>query len=81
MTDRKFYKTVVKIEILSDEEVPDSMSLDFIQDQITNGCWSGIINHSLSKILNGKQAAKALINQGSDPEFFMIDEKGNDIDG
>ena len=54
MTDRKFYKTVVKIEILSDEEVPDSMSLDFIQDQITNGHWSGITNHSLSKILNGK---------------------------
>jgi hypothetical protein len=33
-----------------------------------------------NKTLNGKQAAKALIAHGSDPEFFELDEKGNDLE-
>jgi hypothetical protein len=30
--------------------------------------------------LIGKEAAEAVISQGSDPEFFQMDEEGDEID-
>ena len=78
MTDRKFYRTVINLEILS--EVPvNNASMDTISYQINEGSWSG--KHSTfiqDQELTGKQAAQFLIHQGSDPEFFMLDEHGND---
>ena len=38
---------------------------------------SSTINH---EVLNGKQAAEELFNAGSEPQFFRIDDEGNEID-
>ena len=79
MTKRKFYKTIVEVEVLSEEPFADE-DLATVQYEITEGHCSGVVNNKGSKALNGKQVANALIKQGSDPEFFQIDDKGNDIE-
>lgn len=77
MTKRKFYKTTVEIEILTEDTPYDASSLENIGYDISSGDCSGTWKITKSKTLNGKQAAKALIAQGSDPEFFGIDSLGN----
>ena len=79
MTTRKFYKTKITVEVLSDEPY-DFNSLQRTSYDIDEGGCSGEIRVVKSEVLNGKQAAKALDKQGSAPEFFGIDDKGNDID-
>lgn len=78
MTDRKFYKTVIKFTVLSEEPIPDGMELSSIAEQCISGDWSMSCASRKETEINGKQAASALLNQGSDPSFFRLDEKGND---
>jgi hypothetical protein len=79
MTTRKFYKTVITIEVLS-EEVYAFDSLEQTAYDIQDGDFSGKIEVVKSEELNGEQVVKALDNQGSASEFFMLDEDGNDLD-
>jgi hypothetical protein len=67
----KFYKTIVTIEILSEEPIgnPD---LEEIQYQTTEGHWSGVCDISSVQELTAEEMSKALIAQGSDPQFFGI---------
>ena len=78
MTDRKFFKTVVKFTVLSEEPIPDGLSLENIANQCMTGDWSMGNASQKETELNGKQAARALLNQGSDPGFFSLTEKGED---
>jgi hypothetical protein len=74
------YKSVLRVEILSEEPLPDSVSLDTVNYQITDGDWSGALDWEWHNAeLHGAEGAKALMNQGSDPEFFQMDEDGNEI--
>lgn len=78
MTNRKYYKHTVVVEIISENDsIPDNLA--DIAYQITEGGDSGKWELTKTKTLNGKQAAKELTKQGSDPEFFGLDEKGNCI--
>ena len=77
MTDRKFYKTIVQVEILSQEPI-EITDLDTIHYNITEGDWS--LNVVSSKELNGKEAAGALLNQASDPSFFQLTKNGEDTE-
>jgi hypothetical protein len=80
MTSRKFYKTIVQVEILSEVPIGEITDLDTIHYNITEGEWNGQVSVKSSKELNGKQATKALINQASDPGFFRLDDNGCDLD-
>lgn len=80
MTKRKFYKTIVKVEILSEEPFQWDTLEDVNYAITTHGGCSGVAEDKGTKILNGKQIASALLKQGSDPEFFGVDEKGNDCE-
>jgi hypothetical protein len=75
---KKYYKTVVKVEVLSESPIAE-LSLSELDYEITNGNWSGEVLYGSPKVLNGKEMAKALEKQGSAPEFFMIDENGEDV--
>ncbi len=46
--------------------------------EITEGDCSGDWKVTKVKELNGKQAAKALIEQGSEPSFFGLTDDGED---
>ena len=84
MAKKTIYRTVIKLEILSDEPISDersSMSLAGIVEECETGSFSGshdftIVNQKVS----GKKAVSLIQNQGSDPEFFGMDDDGNEID-
>ena len=74
---KKIYKSVLRVEILSEEPINDP-ELNDIHWQITNGDWSGAQGWEQRNIeLIGKPAAEATIHQGSHPEFFQMDAEGN----
>ncbi len=77
---RKFYLTRFVVSILSENRVPDDITPFEVGDQITNGDWSGVFRIEGDKELTPKQAAKALKNQGSDPAFFQLNDKGEDVE-
>ena len=73
MTDKKFFKSQVVIEILSEEDIGDP-SLEKIMYQITEGDWSGVYSVKKVETLDAEQMRIALIGQGSDPDFFSLGE-------
>lgn len=77
---RKFFRTIVKIEILSeDEPVGDGVSLEEINYAITEGHCSGRISVDCQEQVTARLMARLLLAQGSDPEFMMLDSEGNEI--
>ena len=81
MAKKKIYKSVLRVEILSEEPIDDCIKLNDIDYQITNGDWSGAMDweHHNAE-LHGMEAVTNVQNQGSDPEFFQMDEEGNEIE-
>jgi len=80
MTKRKFYMTKVVVTVLSEEELNPSLNLEQLHYAITEGECSGQTEIMTPKIINGKQAAKALLNQASDPSFFRLTKDGEDTE-
>ncbi len=79
MTTRKFYRTVFQVEVLSESPI-GAVELDTLHHLITQGDCSGEVKTVSRKKMDGRQAAKALLKQGSDPGFFNLDHYGNQID-
>ncbi len=84
MAKRKFYKTLVTIEVLSeDKPVADDLTAEDlyrVADEILDGSWSGAVKVSDPVELSGEEAAQALIEQESDPSFFNLAADGRDLD-
>ena len=78
MTDRKFYRTVVQAEVLSESPI-SQVDLAALHYMITEGDCSGQVKTMLQEELDGKHAAEALLNQASDPSFFNLTENGDDV--
>lgn len=79
---RKFYKTKVTVTVLSEYPLDvGHLSLEKLSYLVDTGDCSGEVSVGESKVMGGKAAAKALVKQGSDPSFFMLDENGNDTEG
>lgn len=82
MTNRKFYKTIYQIEILSEDPYPIDHGMDdlrTIREDIVAGDCSGSVTCVSHTIHDGEEMAQMLIDQGSEPEFFGIDEDGNEV--
>jgi len=76
---RKFYRTVFQYEVLS--EVPvESSQLEDIAYECRDGHFSGQMLSQTQETIDAKTAVKALLNQGSDPEFFQLNMDGEDIE-
>ena len=81
MTKKKLYKSVLRVEILSEEPYPESVSLEDVKYDITEGHHSGILNwESHNKEFVGVKAIEEVNKQGTDLEFFQMDKDGNEID-
>ena len=74
----KYHRTVIQVEVLS-EEPYEFENLGNLAYDIEEGDCSGSASIVEIKELTGKQMAKALKSQGSDPEFFQLDKDGNSI--
>jgi hypothetical protein len=79
--ERKYFKTIVVVEVLS-QDAPWSDDYEFsdLSNAITDGPCSGAVRIHAVEELDGPAAAQALMAQGSDPEFFSLDEDGIEID-
>jgi hypothetical protein len=79
---RKFYRSVISVEVLSEDPLPPDLSLAEIHEGITTGDWSGQVDNDsrLNEEIDGPTAAKALMAQASDPGFFRRTEEGEDDD-
>lgn len=75
----KFFKTTITIEILSEQKF-NNTNLEDIAYAITEGDCSGKVEVTGYQELTSKEAAAALLAQGSDPEFFGLDENGKSLD-
>ena len=80
-TPRKFYKTRIITEVLSEDEPLDSnLDLEGVHDMITDGPCSGQVTWEAPVLLTPQEAAKALQDQGSDPSFFGLTPDGKEVD-
>ncbi len=71
---QKFFKTTLTVEIISEECPVSELGLDDIAHQISQGDCSGEITKTEVVPLTPGQAAQALIDQGSDPDFLGLGE-------
>lgn len=80
MTKRKFYQRIVTVEVLSEDPIDDLWGLEALAREISYGDFSGKVEWGPLEAVDGKKMATLLLDQGSSPEFFNIDENGNDVD-
>lgn len=80
MSKRTFYRTIIQVEVLSENPYGFNSLADTAHDILHGDCSGkvGVVRHS---VLNGRACARALLHQGSDPGFFRLTEKGEDMDG
>ncbi len=80
---RKFWKTIIEVEVLSEDSPYDLNDLNDLghlyEDIMTGGC-SGVSEVIRTEEMDGAACAKALQAQGSDPGFFQIDADGKEIE-
>ena len=81
MAQKKLYKSVLKVVIISDEPYPDSVNLEQVSYDITEGHNSGILEWEyLNAEVVGMEAVKEMDEQGSDYSFFGMDENGEELE-
>lgn len=81
MTTRKFYRRTFTVEVVSDQPISPDAALGDIALRISEGPDYGRITEGLEEVLNGQQAALALLAQGVDPaSSLFLDSSGNDIE-
>jgi hypothetical protein len=76
---RKFYRQHIIIELLSEDSPFEWNDLSDITYAMTEGHCSGKLTEEKHEILDGPTMAKALKEQYSDPSFFNLSDKGEDL--
>lgn len=80
MAKKTLHRTVVSFVVLSDEPLEDNISLSDIEYETTDGQWI-MGDKKLKKTeLVGKVAVNEVYKLGSDPDFFFMDEDGNEVE-
>jgi hypothetical protein len=79
MASKTFYRTVVRVEVLS--ELPFRFeNLTDVHNAITTGECSGCIQIAVdNRPMDGRECAERLLAEGSDPAFFGLLPTGEDV--
>lgn len=80
MKKKVLYRTVVKVEILSEEPIPEGTDLDEMMAEADDGEFLGhteVLEDN--KPIVGKRAVAMVEKFGSDPDFFQMDSRGYDL--
>ena len=77
---RSFYRTVIPLEVLSEEPIPGSLNVGQIYGEAMSGSYSCRELDRTEKKIGGRAAARALEAQASDPGFFRLTPEGEDCD-
>ena len=75
-----FYRTVIQVEVLSQEPLPGLIDLAGIAAEIVDGECSGSVQTISEEAVDGPTMARLLRAQGSDPEFLGLTEDGREIE-
>lgn len=75
-----FWRTTYTVVVLSKDTPASNLGLEELAEAITTGDCSGVSDDDGGKELTRKEMVRALIAQGSDPEFLQLDADGNDLD-
>ena len=70
--ERKFYKTTVIYEVLSEEPIPGQVDLAYIAHECDEGEYVGRFLETKEQVMNAKEIAKELYSFGSEPGFFNL---------
>lgn len=76
--ENKFYKTTFTIEVLSEGTPIECTNLQDLHAAITDGPFSGLVETVTTEEMTSTKAAAELIQQGSDPGFFGLEEFDQD---
>ena len=68
--NKKYYRTVFKIEVLSDEPIGPGIGLEDIAYEISEGHCSGMFLDEEVEECNEERIIELLKKQGSDPSFL-----------
>ena len=71
MSDTKFYKTVYTVEVLTINSELTDLGLREMARQCVDGECSGDITAVITTELTRDEMSKALVSQGSDPNFLL----------
>jgi hypothetical protein len=77
---RKFFRTTIVVQVLSEDAPIEFDDLSEVDHMITGGDCSGIFKVLKSERVEPKAMARMLMKQGSEPEFFGLDSKGCDVE-
>jgi len=70
---KKYWKTIVQVEVLSEDVPPEFDTLAELHTMITTGDCSGDYEVQVPEELTEEEMEEALVKQGSDIEFFGIE--------
>jgi len=78
--EKVLYRTVIEIEVLSEEPIDENMSIKEIGDECMTGSFSGVHDWKVTnQEVKGLEAVKLTLAQGSSIDFFGMDENGNEL--
>ena len=80
MSNRKFYRTVIQIEVLSDEPYSYGDLADVHYSVAERQCSARCPTMLNNEEIDGKRMAELLKAQGNEPSFFKLDAEGNDTE-
>jgi hypothetical protein len=75
---REFYETTIRVRVLSDVPL-EWDTLNNVNCAIASGDCVGSVEETANKRLTGKQMARKLRAFGSEPAFFQLNEKGEQL--
>ena len=79
-TKKTLYHKRIVFDILSENPIPDSMTLTELELECEEGYIIGGTETKKDEIITGRKAAKMVMELGGDLEFFQMNEFGNEID-
>ena len=79
-TKKKLYYKRIIVELLSENPIPDSMTIADLEHEYNEGEYIGCTETKKDVVVTGRKAAKMVMAMGSDPTFFQMNEFGNEIE-
>lgn len=79
VSKRDFCRTVFTIEVLSEDYLPDHMNPSEIWEECLTGAYSGDYSKKVQPV-DALRVVRLLKAQGSDPSFFRLTSKGEDVE-
>lgn len=76
---KEFHRYTIVVTILTESTIPEEFELDTLWRECMEGYYSGAWDMTGDEILEPNEMAQALMDQGSNPEFFGLTDDGLEL--